>query len=173
MVLSRFRHPALSAFGVLTLLAFGASDAFGVRVCVHHTGHQEPPAHGEPVVDGEAAGHPHVHGHGDDQGPGDHHDGDHGHGHGHAGHPHHDGGLVEHVGDVPDDHGHGEHDCDCGFFCVGMSGPPPVEPASVVQLRGLDIPLSPRVQPRTEEARAPPCRIPRLLPFAHGPPVHS
>lgn len=148
MDMRSLRHPVLALLGGFLLLGFGATDALGMRACLHHAA-----AHSE-----EGAG-----------SPGDHHsrDAEHGvdahqatHGHDHS---------VAHEGPSPDPHS--SHDtCECGVFCGGAAPPPPARTGQVAPAPAGD--PAPRV---SEDAavRLPSCCIPHLLPFSQAPPSHS
>jgi hypothetical protein len=143
----RFRHPVVALFGATLLLLSAASDAVGARACAHHAH-----SHGEQFEDSAT----------------DHH---HGPSHDHGNHPH-DHGAADAGHAEPDEPDAPSPDCDCGFLCVAVSGPPPVERATAALLPGFEAPGAPRsIRISTDDPVVQPVGIPHLLPFSQAPPV--
>ncbi len=163
--------------------AHGASH--GAPAAADDCDHVAGPS-GEVAAEGQGAhgGHAHAalpspgHGHGahGNAGHGPSGDGHAGHAD-HAGHAHPVGhapstGDSEPAGDAAAEEHAPDAGCDCGFLCVAMSGPPPVEPVPALSVPGLEAPASPRIErTRTEDPLYQPSAIPHYLPFSQAPPL--
>ncbi len=169
---SRLRHPMMVIIGLALLSLFSATEALGMRACLH-----------QGALSGADGGH---HGagpmgseHGDHDPTGDHHAGDH---HAsdrqHAAHSalgeDHSGAFIapgcEIQSAVP--LAHSKNNCDCGSF---SGGGVPVAPVAQVEAepepRAEPVLRSPSVDP--DDIRPTACRIPHLLPPPLAPPAHS
>ena len=157
----RFRHPGLALSGAALFLFMGVSDALGMKRCVHHSdAHSTHTQNAEPSQDhahvpDHAAGHAHHQG-------------------GHTGHPTEVDPAPHHAGDQhSDEDGPAHQECDCGVSCVGMTGPPPVEPGAERPFEDAPASSGVTVRAGAEEDLKPVSRPPYLLPFPNGPPAAS
>lgn len=159
---SHLRLPALTA--ALVLLLAGVADAFGVKACPHHghrSGRQEVPSaghveHGEEVAASQYDA-DHTHGQQEE------------HGRSHVGH----GEEDESAAGAAPIHLPGHSDCDCGFFCLGVAGPPSVQSPPTVD-EGEPFLPAPGLRSFEEyDGDLRPSAVPFLLPYSNGPPTHS
>lgn len=161
MGLKHFRHPALALSGAALFLFLGVSDALGVKRCVHHAD-----AH---ATHSETAEESYDHAPGLDRATGHAHD----HG-GHGGHTAEPDPASHHAGgDHSGEEGHSHQECDCGVSCVGMAGPPPVEPGAVRPFHEEPTSSDVAVGSGSGEELKPVRWIAYLLPFSNGPPAVS
>jgi len=145
-----FRHPALALMGAVLFLFLGISSAQGMNRCAHHaTTHSDVDAVAPAEVEATPADHAPLHHHGK-------------HADASPGHPDES---------RDDDQESSPHGCDCGVFCVGMTGPPPVEPGAVRLFFTCVTPTTEVLLPGSGEDLEPICRIPYLLPFPNAPPL--
>ena len=89
--------------------------------------------------------------------------------------------TVHHAADMPhsppqgghQEHGSGDHGCDCSCIGACTMVAPLATPPAVATLRVALIDPEPRRALDLEPAHAPPAEPDRLLPFANGPPVSA
>ncbi len=169
---SRLRHPMMVIIGFALLSLFSATEALGMRACLHQG--TFPAADGGHHGAGQMASEQGDHDPTGDRHGGDHHAPD----HQHAGHPApvegHCGAFAapgcEIQSAVP--LAHSKHNCDCGSFSGGgVPVAPMAQVAAEPEPRAEPVLLGPPVDP--DDVRPTPCRIPHLLPPPLAPPGHS